>query len=116
MAIGTRHVITQYSGPSDDHPNWLKAPSNSGAAKLVGSPGSDGRGTTWFISPWHSDGALLGETLPRVKVGADAACIADKPRNGQDPGAPQVQDGGRDTDGDVANGEADPSPRLQIWT
>ena len=99
-------------GPSD-HPLRSKAPRNSGAAKPGGSPSSDGRGTTWFISPWHSDGALRDETLPRVKVGAGAACIAEKPRNGQDPGAPQVQDGGRDTDGNVADDEADPSPTLE---
>jgi hypothetical protein len=49
-----------------------------------------------------SDGASRDETLPRVKVGAGAARVAKKTRFGQDPGAPQVQDGGRDTNGDVA--------------
>jgi hypothetical protein len=57
---------------------------------------------TWFINSWRSDGALLDEALPRLKVGAPAARMAKKTHGGQKPGAPQVQDGGRDTDGDGA--------------
>jgi hypothetical protein len=59
-------------------------------------------GVAWFISSWHSDGAPLGEALPRVKVGARSVRAAKKTRFEQNPGAPQVQDGGRDTGGDGA--------------
>jgi hypothetical protein len=102
-------------------PKKLGLPKNSGLSKRFerprkpglperpgrpGKPGessnSGGHFATWFISSWRSDGAFRNETLPRVKVGAGAARTTEILRDGQDPGAPQVQDGGRDADGDVA--------------
>jgi hypothetical protein len=43
------------------------------------SPNSDKERVAWFINSWHSDGALLDEALPRVKVGAPAARMAKRP-------------------------------------
>ena len=49
------------------------------------SPNSDGHGAAWFISPWRSDGAFLGETLPRVKVFTRSDHSAGYPRGNQAP-------------------------------
>jgi hypothetical protein len=43
------------------------------------SPSSDKERVAWFINSWRSDGALLGEALPRVKVGAPGARVAKRP-------------------------------------
>jgi len=68
------------------------------------SPTSDGHGAAWFISPWRSDGAFLDGSLPRVKKAAPRP-----PDRRAGSGAPHIQIGGRDADGDAASARVAPS-------
>ena len=73
------------SGHATDMPSKKLGANNLGTNNLGIGPNSDEHGATCFISPWHSDGAFLGETLPRVKVVTRSAHSADEFRGGQTP-------------------------------
>lgn len=80
------------------------------------SPNADGHRAAWCIRSCRSAGASHDGTQPRVKVCAGAGRQACDRRDGQGPGAPHIQQGGRDTDGDVAMARRIRSKDSPLWT